>query len=49
MSHYDKNLEKNKANYVPLTPISFLKGQKIFILIIKQFSIKANLYLEAGL
>ena len=28
MSHYDKNLEKNKANYVPLTPISFLERAK---------------------
>ena len=28
MSHYDKNLEKNKANYVPLTPISFLERTK---------------------
>ena len=28
MSHYDKNLDKNKANYVPLTPLTFLKRAK---------------------
>ena len=28
MSHYDKNLEKNAANYVPLTPLSFLERAK---------------------
>ena len=28
MSHYDKNLGKNKANFVPLTPISFLERAK---------------------
>ena len=28
MSHYDKNLEKNNANFVPLTPLSFLKRAK---------------------
>jgi len=25
MNNYEKNLEKNKANYVPLTPITFLE------------------------
>ena len=30
MSIYDLNLEKNKANYFPLTPISFIeKPQKL--------------------
>ena len=28
MSDYDKNLDKNKANYVPLTPISFIERTK---------------------
>ena len=28
MSHYDKNLDKNNANFVPLTPISFLERAK---------------------
>ena len=28
MSHYDINLDKNKANHVPLTPLSFLKRAK---------------------
>jgi len=28
MSHYSKNLEKNNANYVPLTPITFLERTK---------------------
>ena len=28
MSSYDKNLEKNKANFVPLTPLSFLQRAK---------------------
>ena len=28
MSDYDKNLEKNNANFVPLTPISFLERAK---------------------
>ena len=28
MSHYDTNLDKNKANYVPLTPLSFLEMLK---------------------
>jgi fatty-acyl-CoA synthase len=28
MNDYDKNLEKNNANYVPLTPISFLERTK---------------------
>jgi len=28
MSHYDKNLDKNKANFVPLTPLSFLERAK---------------------
>ena len=26
MSHYDTNLNKNKANHVPLTPLTFLKS-----------------------
>lgn len=25
MSHYDKNLDKNEANYVPLSPLTFLR------------------------
>ena len=28
MSHYDTNLDKNKANHVPLTPLTFLKRAK---------------------
>ena len=28
MSHYDKNLDKNEANYVPLSPLSFLERTK---------------------
>ena len=28
MSNYNKNLEKNDANYVPLTPLSFLERTK---------------------
>jgi fatty-acyl-CoA synthase len=28
MNHYDTNLEKNSANYVPLTPLSFLERAK---------------------
>ncbi len=28
MSHYDTNLDKNRANYVPLTPLTFLKRAK---------------------
>ena len=28
MSHYDTNLNKNQANFVPLTPLSFLKRAK---------------------
>ena len=28
MSHYDTNLEKNNANHVPLTPLSFLERVK---------------------
>ena len=28
MSHYDANLDKNAANYVPLTPLSFLERAK---------------------
>jgi fatty-acyl-CoA synthase len=28
MSDYDKNLEKNSANFVPLTPLSFLERAK---------------------
>ena len=28
MSHYDNNLDKNSANYVPLTPLTFLKRAK---------------------
>ena len=28
MSHYDTNLDKNKANYVPLSPLSFLERAK---------------------
>ena len=28
MNHYDKNLDKNNANFVPLTPISFLERAK---------------------
>ena len=25
MNHYDTNLDKNEANHVPLTPLTFLK------------------------
>ena len=28
MNHYDNDLDKNKANYVPLTPLTFLKRAK---------------------
>ena len=28
MTHYDKNLDKNNANYVPLSPLSFLDRTK---------------------
>ena len=28
MSYYDKNLDKNNANFVPLTPLSFLQRAK---------------------
>ena len=28
MSDYDKHLDKNNANFVPLTPISFLERAK---------------------
>ena len=28
MNHYNQNLDKNKANFVPLTPISFLERAK---------------------
>ena len=28
MSHYDTNLDKNEANYVPLSPLSFLERTK---------------------
>ena len=28
MNHYETNLDKNKANYVPLTPLSFLERAK---------------------
>ena len=28
MSIYDSNLEKNKVNYFPLTPISFMRERK---------------------
>jgi fatty-acyl-CoA synthase len=28
MNHYDKNLDKNQANYVPLSPLSFLERTK---------------------
>ena len=28
MSHYDTNLEKNDANFIPLTPLSFLERAK---------------------
>ncbi len=28
MSHYDINLDKNEANYIPLTPLTFLKRAK---------------------
>ena len=28
MNHYDTNLDKNKANFVPLTPLSFLQRAK---------------------
>ena len=28
MSQYDTNLDKNNANYVPLTPLTFIKRAK---------------------
>ena len=28
MSHYDTNLDKNDANYVPLSPLTFLERTK---------------------
>ena len=28
MSHYDTNLDKNEANYVPLSPLTFLERTK---------------------
>ena len=28
MSHFDENLDKNNANYVPLSPLSFLERTK---------------------
>ena len=28
MNHYNNNLDKNNANYVPLTPITFLERTK---------------------
>ena len=28
MSHYNNNLDKNNANYIPLTPITFLERTK---------------------
>ena len=28
MSHYNTNLDKNNANYVPLTPLTFLQRAK---------------------
>ena len=28
MSHYDTNLDKNEANYVPLSPLTFLERAK---------------------
>ena len=28
MSHYDKDLDKNDANYVPLSPLTFLERTK---------------------
>ena len=28
MSHYDKNLDKNEANYIPLSPLTFLERTK---------------------
>ena len=28
MNHYDTNLDKNDANHVPLTPLSFLERAK---------------------
>ena len=31
MNDYDKNLDKNKANYIPLTPISFIERTKDII------------------
>ena len=28
MNNYEKNLEKNNANFIPLTPLSFLERAK---------------------
>ena len=35
MNVYEKNLDKNNANFVPLTPLTFLKELKIFIQIMR--------------
>ena len=42
MSHYETNLNKNDANYVPLTPLTFLKGHMKFTLIMKQLFMKTG-------
>ncbi|GIS66556.1 MAG: hypothetical protein CM1200mP5_3400 [Candidatus Pelagibacterales bacterium] len=44
MSHYDTNLDKNNANFVPLTPLSFLQEQKIFIQIMKHNLEEGNIH-----
>ena len=40
MSHYDKNLDKNNANFVPLTPLSFLQRAKDIYLATRQLFMK---------
>ena len=40
MSLYEKNLDKNKANFVPLTPLTFLKELKTFIQIMRHLFMK---------
>ena len=41
MNDYDKNLDKNKANYVPLTPISFIERTKDILTLGNKFMIDA--------
>ena len=44
MSHYDTNLDKNAANYVPLTPLSFLERAKdVYPNFYRNYSYQLNL------